>query len=55
MVGDGKAALSRMEFWAKCVAREGKGFMPNKNEIPPLFSHMLNSFGLKDMFAPGLT
>ena len=51
MVGDGGSALSRPEFWAKYVARKGKGFMPNKNEIPPLFSHTLDSFGLKDMLA----
>ena len=55
MVGDGGSFLSCTEFWAKYVAREGKGFMPNKNEIPPLSSHILDSFGLKDMFAPGLT
>ena len=35
------AALSPTEFWAKYVAREGKGFVPNKNEIPPLFFHVL--------------
>ena len=46
---------SLAEFWAKYVAREGKGFMPNKNKIPPLFSHILDSFGLKDMLAPGVT